>query len=179
MEDSETIIDENPWAAFQLGENSEDIIVESSGDNRQLAIRLVSEARHRLDVFSRDLDPRIFDNPEFIEAIRSLAINDNKARIRFLVIEADKAIKLGHRLLDLSQRLSSSVEVRKVHEDYAANPECYLIVDSRGLLHRKLASRYDGIANFNNPSAAAHFEHHFKEVWEHSSPELDFTQLHI
>ncbi len=179
MEDNETTIDENPWAAFQLGENSEDIIIKSSDDNRQLAIQLVGEARHRLDVFSRDLDPRIFDNPEFIETIRSLTINDSKARIRFLVIEPDKAIKLGHRLLDLSRRLSSSVEIRKVHEDYGANPECYLIVDGRGLLHRKLASRYEGIANFNNPTEASYLEHHFNEVWERSSPELDFKQLHI
>jgi len=167
------------WADYHLGENSEDIIIESSEENHDVAVRLVSQASHRLDVFTRDLDPRIFDNAEFIDAVRALAVKDNKARIRFLVIDPDKAIKSGHRLLDLSRRLTSMLEIRKVHEDYSANSESYLIVDVRGLLHRKLASRYDGVANFNNPSESMNLIHHFNEVWEHSSSELDFKRLHI
>jgi hypothetical protein len=71
------------------------------------------------------------------------------------------------------------LEIRRVHEDYSANPESYLVVDSRGLIHRKLASRYEGIANFNNPSEATNLVHHFNEVWEQSYPELYFKRLYI
>ena len=170
---------ENLWADYQLGENADDIVIVTSEQNRQLAAQLVNQAEHRLDIFSRDLDARVFDNAEFCDAVRSLAVNDNKARIRFLVIDPDRAIKLGHRLLDLARRLSSTIEIRKVHEDYAANQECYLIADERGLLHRKLATRYEGIVNFNAPSDASYYGQHFKEVWEHSSSELDFKRLHI
>jgi len=179
MDDTYTTNNEQLWADYRLGENSDDIVIESSDDNRQLAIQLVNQASHRLDVFTRDLDPRVFDNSEFVDAVRSLAVNDNKARIRFLVIDPDKAIKLGHRLLDLARRLSSTIEIRKVHEDYAANQTCYLLVDERGLMHRKLASRFEAIVNFNNPADAIYFEHHFAEVWDHSSSELDFKSLHI
>jgi len=179
MEDSEDDTKSKSWADCMLGEDSDDIVIESSEDNRLIAERLVSQANHRLVVFSRDLDPRVFDNAEFISAVRSLAVKDRKAKIRFLVIDPDRAIKLGHRLLELSRRLSSTIEIRKVHEDYAANQECYLIVDGRGLLHRKLASRFEAIANFNNPSDSFELERHFNEVWEHSQPERDFTQLHI
>lgn len=171
--------EENRWSEFQLGVESGDIVIESSDENHLAAVRLVEQAQHRLNVFTRDMEPRIFDNSDFIEAIRSLAVKDNKAHIRFLVIEPDRAVKLGHRLLELSRRLSSTMEMRKVHEDYSANPESYLIVDDRGLLHRKLASRYEGIVNFNNPSDVARLEHHFTEVWEHSSPQLDFKRLFI
>ena len=169
----------NQWSNMQLGVDSEDIAVESSDENQELVVRLVNQASHRLDVFTRDLDPRVYDNADFVDAVRSLAIKDNKARIRFLVVEPDKAIKLGHRLLELSRRLTSTFEIRKVHEDYSSNPECYLLVDTRGLLHRKLASRYEGIANFNNPSEAMNLVHHFNEVWEHSTPMLDFKRLYI
>ena len=164
---------------MQLGVDSDDIVVGTSEENHQLAVRLVNQASHRLDVFTRDFDPRVFDNADFVNAVKSLAIKDNKARIRFLVVEPDKAIKLGHRLLELSRRLTSTVEIRKVHEDYSANPECYLLVDTRGLLHRKLASRYEAIANFNNPSEAMNLVRHFNEVWEHSTPMLDFKRLYI
>jgi hypothetical protein len=170
---------ENRWSEFQLGVESGDQLIETSDENHQAVVRLVEQAQHRVSVFTRDLDPRVFDNSDVIEAIRSLAVKDNKAHIRFLVIDPDKAIKLGHRLLELSRRLSSTMELRKVHEDYSANPESYIIVDDRGLLHRKLASRYEGIVNFNNPSDVANLEHHFKEVWEHSTPQLDFRRLYI
>lgn len=171
--------EQNRWAEFHLGENSEDIVIETSEENHQLTVQLVNQANHRLDIFTRDLDPRIYDNTGFIDAVRALAVNDNRAKIRILVIEPNKAIKLGHRLLELSRQLTSTIEIRKVHEDYSANPACYLIVDVRGLIHRKLASRYDAIANFNDPSQAMELIHHFNEVWDHSSPELDFKQLHI
>jgi hypothetical protein len=169
----------NDWSDYQLGVNSDDIVIETSEDNHQLAVRLVNQANHRLDVFTRDLDPRVFDTEEFIDAVRSLAVKDNKSRIRFLVIDPDKAIKLGHRLLELSRRLTSTMEIRRVHEDYNANPESYLIVDGRGLMHRKQATRYEAVVNFNNPSEATNLVHHFNEVWEHSHPELDFKRLYI
>lgn len=167
------------WSEFRLGENAEDIVIETSEDNLTLAVQLVSQATHRLDIFTRDLDARIYDNAEFEAVVRSLVVNSSRAKVRVLVIDPDRAIKTGHRLLELSRKLTTSIEIRKVHEDYSANPECYLIADERGLMHRKLASRYEAIVNFNNPSEVLELIHHFNEVWEHSSPELDFKRLYI
>lgn len=167
------------WQEYELGVNSDDIILDSSEDNRAAALELVTQARRSLDIFSRDLEPRIYDNAEFADAVRALAIDTRDMHVRILVIDPDFVIKNGHRLIELSRRLTSHMEIRKVHEDYCNNPEAFLVVDRRGVLHRKLASRYEAIVNFNHPRQAADLTAQFKEIWERSKQLMDFKRLYI
>jgi len=121
------------WTAYNLGEQKDDIVIDSSEDNQAAAVRLVSQGGRSLDIFSRDLEPRIYDNPEFADAVRALAIKTRDLHVRILVIDPDFIIKHGHRLIELARRLTSHMEIRKLHEDYCNHPDAYLVVDSRGL----------------------------------------------
>ena len=167
------------WSEYTLGETSGDIVIDSSEDNQTAAIRLVAQGSRSLDIFSRDLEARIFDNMEFADAVRALAVKTRDMHVRILVIDPDPIIKRGHRLVELARRLTSHLEIRKVHEDYCNNPESYLVVDNRGLLHRKLASRYEAVVNFNNPMTATELHHQFSEMWERSKQYMDFKRLYI
>ena len=167
------------WSEYTLGEHNTDISIETSEDNQAAALHLVSQAGRNLDLFSRDLEPRIYDNPEFTDAVRALAVKTRDMHVRILVIDPDFIIKHGHRLIELARRLTSHMEIRKVHEDYCNNPEAYLVVDNRGLLHRKLGSRYEAVVNFNNPMRATGLHHQFTEMWERSKQYMDFKRLHI
>lgn len=167
------------WSEYTLGENSGDIVIDTSEDNQAAAIRLVSQGRRNLDIFSRDLEARVYDNMEFADAVRSLAIKTRDLHVRILVIDPDFIIKHGHRLVELARRLTSHMEIRKVHEDYCNNSESYLVVDGRGLLHRKLASRYEAVVNFNSPMTATGLRHQFTEMWERSKQYMDFKRLYI
>ncbi len=163
----------------RLGESADDIQVDSSQQNHELVVELVSQAAKTIDIFTRDMASRIYDNADFIAAIRNLVVRNDKSKVRVLVIDPDKTIKSGHRLVELARRLSSSIEIRHVHVDYRADSQSYLIADGRGVLHRKLASRYEAIINFNTPLFGRELLGHFNEVWEHSQPVLDFKRLHI
>lgn len=167
------------WSDYTLGEHKTDITVDTSEDNQAAALRLVSQGGRSLDIFSRDLEPRIYDNAAFADAVRSLAVKTRDMHVRLLVIDPDFIIRHGHRLIELARRLTSHMEIRKVHEDYCNNPEAYLVVDNRGLLHRKLASRYEAVVNFNNPMTATELHNHFTEMWERSKQYMDFKRLHI
>jgi len=175
----EDIIEKPVWQDLQLGQSHDDIVIDSSEDNRILSTKLANQAMYQLDVFTHNLDARIYDHADFIEAVRSIAVHNERAKIRFLVIEPDFATKHGHRLIELARRLTSSIEIRRVHPDYAAYSECYLLADRRGVIQRKLASRYEAIVNFNNPALASELSGHFKEVWERSQPETNFKRLYI
>lgn len=167
------------WSEYTLGENSGDIVIDSSDDNQASAIQLVSQAGRSLDIFSRDLEPRIYDNAEFADAVRTLAVKTRDLHVRILVIDPDFIIKHGHRLIELARRLTSHMEIRKVHEDYCNNPEAFIVVDKRGLIHRKLASRYEAVVNFNNPLAATELCNQFTEMWDRSKQYMDFKRLYI
>lgn len=167
------------WSSYTLGEHTDDIVIDSSEDNQAAALHLVNQGGRSLDIFSRDLEPRIYDIPEFIDAVRSLAIKTRDMRVRILVIDPDFIIKHGHRLVELARRLTSHMEIRKLHEDYCNNPEAYLVVDNRGVLHRKLATRYEAVVNFNKPITATELYNQFTEMWERSKQYMDFKRLYI
>lgn len=167
------------WTAYKLGDETGDLLLDSFEDNQQAALSLVRQGENTLDIFSRDLETRIYNTQEFSDAVKDLALKNKNVKIRILVIDPDFAIKHGHSLITLSRRLTSYIEVRTAHEDYASIPEAYLIVDHRGILHRKLATRYEGTVNYNLPMRAAELLRTFNEVWEKSKTYIDFKQLNI
>jgi len=167
------------WTAYRIGVDSDDILLESFEDNQQAALSLIRQGENSLDIFSRDLESRVYNALEVSEAVKEMVLKNQHVKVRILVIDPDFAIKHGHSLITLSRRLTSYVEVRTVHEDYAYIPEAFLIVDHRGVLHRKLASRYEGTVNYNLPVRATELLRTFNEVWEKSKTYIDFKQLNI
>ncbi|MGH8281191.1 MAG: hypothetical protein ACRERZ_03255 [Gammaproteobacteria bacterium] len=149
----------------------------SSADNRDAAVRLASEARVSLAMFTRDLDPVIYNTEEFATAVRQLALRSRYSRIRVVAIDPTAAIKDGHRLIELGRRLSSFIEFRRPSADHAKLPESFLVADETGLLYRPVASRYEGFADPDNPVEARVRLRLFDEIWERAEPEPEFRRL--
>ncbi|MGH8415419.1 MAG: hypothetical protein ACRESX_11880, partial [Gammaproteobacteria bacterium] len=145
--------------------------------NRDAAVRLASEARMSLAMFTRDLDPAVYNTEEFATAVRQLALSSRYSRIRIVALDPTAAIKDGHRLIELGRRLSSFIEFRRPSADHAKLPESFLVADETGLLYRPMASRYEGFADPANPSEARVRLRLFDEIWERAEPELEFRRL--
>lgn len=167
------------WAEQLLGEHQDDILISSSEDNTQAAVRMAEQAQASLDIFSRNLDDQVYNNRAFIDAVKRFVLSGPRCRMRILVIDTNFPISHGHQLIELSRRFSSYIQIRKVHEHYASTPEAFMTVDDRGYIHRKLASRYDAIVCFNDPQHAANLTRQFNEVWEHSKADMNYQRLHI
>lgn len=164
---------------MQLGKDPEPILVATSGDNRIAAVALVKQGRRYLHIFSRDLDPAVYDTTTFVSAVRELATYSRYSQIRILVQNSERIAKHGHRLVQLAHRLSSFIQVRKPARDHQALSEAFLVVDKLGLLHRKMSDRYDGVVNFNAPLEAAALVRFFDEVWDRSEPDPELRRLYI
>ena len=164
---------------YKLGSTSEDIALNSMEDNRLAGQTLIGQAERSLEIFTRDMEPRLFDNSDFTSAVRAMVLRSRNTRVRILVNEPDSAIKHDHRLIYTARHLTSYIEIRKTHEDYAMNPAAFLLVDQRGLLYRTLATHYDGIANFNNPRKVGELLQFFNEAWNHSHQYTEFRRLYI
>ncbi|HKK06811.1 MAG: hypothetical protein P8Y53_17005 [Pseudolabrys sp.] len=166
-------------ASYRLGETEGDIILESSEDCREVALALARQAHRSLHIFGQELDPAVYDSSEFNQAVRDVAIAHPSNQIKVLVHDADSVIKRGHRLIELARRVTSHIEIRKLTEDYAHYNEAYLIADGRGLLYRKHAGRYDGIAAFNDPMRARELVRFFEEAWQRSQQFREFRRLQV
>lgn len=161
-----------------LGETFTAVDLASSDDQRRAAVALTHQARHSLDIYTRDLDRKIYDNQAFLEALQALAV-EHHGVIRILVKDSGNAVKYGHRLIPLYQRLTSFIEIRKAAEDYKEYNEAFLIADEKGYIHRRHADRFEGIARFNSAKEAGNLLVYFNEVWRNSAPDSDLQRVYL
>ncbi|HLU61653.1 MAG TPA: hypothetical protein VKZ99_04815 [Gammaproteobacteria bacterium] len=148
-------------------------------DNREAAAAVAGEARRALAIFSHELEPQVYDTLEFLEAAKALALSASRARIRILLVDSTRAVREGHRLVELARRLSSFFEIRKPHPDDAGIPETFIIADEKALLHRPLATRWEGQASLHDPLRAREKLKLFEEIWQRSEPDPEMRQLRI
>ena len=114
----------------------------------------------------------------FLSAVQQLAVSHH-GRIRILVKDSSYAVKYGHRLIPLSQRLTSFIEIRKVAEDYKDYNEAFLIADEVGYVHRRHADRFEGVARFKAAMEARELLTFFNEVWRNSAPDPDMQRTYL
>lgn len=165
--------------AYLLGGTDTEIALASSSDNRHAALALVLQAKRSVQIFSRDLDAPVYDQTPFIQTLTTLATRSRHTRILILVQNTERVVADGHRLVELSRRLSSFIEIRKPHSDFREYNQAFLIADGVGMLRRPIADRYQGTLNFKAPLAAREYSEFFTQVWERSAPDPNLRQLHI
>lgn len=162
-----------------LGETEARIHLETREDNHRAAHALIRQGRRTIDVFSHDLESYIYNQPDILVAFTHLTLGHASARIRFLVRDVQPAVKNGHRLIELSRRISSYIEIRKVHTEYESFTQAFLLIDDYGVLHRVAADRFEGTLCFKDPLEVKRLRGFFEEVWEHSQPDPNIRRLHI
>ena len=170
---------DKPIAEHIVGEDSEEIIINSLEMNCIAADTMISQARRKLTMFTRDLDPRVFDREPIYQAVKDLATYSRFSEVRVLLVDPDRVIKEGHRLITLARRLSSYIQIRKVGSDYQYICSSFIVVDDKAYIYRSLATQYDAVVNFNEPNRARELLRQFTDVWEYSAPDPNLRVLHI
>ena len=163
------------------GENDKDVSLDTADENRSAIISLAQQARFSLNIFSRDLDARVFDNIELERCIFNLARSHKNADIRILVTDTTRAVNQGHCLIRLAQKLTSKVLVHNPAREHSNEISTFLIADEVGLLHRPRTSsnNYDAIVNYDAPLRARELRDYFNEMWERSTPDSQIRRLYI
>lgn len=168
------------FSNLRLGESTEDTIkVESREANAAAAVELVSQAKRKLAIISQELDPKIYDQSDFLEVLKQLALKNRNVEIRIIVFEPEIIVRKGHKLLDLAGKISSFIELRKVAPKYKSFNEAVLIADEVGYLYRESTERYKGSVNFNSPRESKHLLDVFNEMWETAKPDPNLRKVHI
>jgi predicted GNAT family N-acyltransferase len=146
---------------------------------RETSLQLADQARRSLALLSRDLDPPIYDNAEFVAAVRRLALRRKNLPVRVLLLDPGPAIQGGHRLLPLIQRLSSRCEIRAVPDDQPSRLDAFLVADGQGYLRRPLADTWDATADFRAPLEARRLEAEFQTLWDRAEPHPGLRRLYL
>lgn len=163
----------------RLGETQQLLTMSSSADNRDIALSLATQAQKSLCILTRDLERAVYNTPEFADAAIRLATHGRYSMIRILLQDSTDVVHRAHRLVGLSQRLSSSIQIRKPHQEHSSITQAFLVADDIGYMRRVIASRYEGTASFNAPGEAHELMQLFERMWEKSSPDPELQRLHL
>lgn len=138
---------------------------------------MVGKARRQLDIVSRSLEPAVYGTQDFLEAAKALALTP-RGQVRILLLDPEALLaRGGHRLVELAMRVSSHMEIRRPGPDHQEFNEAMLIADRRGVIHRQLSDRYEGVANFHAPQWAARLSDNFETIWQNAEPDPHFRRL--
>lgn len=162
-----------------LGETTGTVGFDGAAENRRLARALCAQARHSVLVQTPDLEPRVYDDGELLDALRRLALAHPHTRIRVLIGDPERAVRHAPRLFELARRLTSSIELRRPNPEAAGLEQAFLVVDGKGLIHRPNAERHAGVASFHDPLQARALTRQFDAAWALGTPDAEFRRLHL
>ncbi|WP_236848857.1 hypothetical protein [Candidatus Thiodictyon syntrophicum] len=146
---------------------------------REACLRLAVDTQRELLLFSRDLDPDLYDQVPFLDAVRHLALARPQFPVRVLVFEPLAPVRAGHRLIGLSRRLPSRIAIRRVAEDFRTRMDAFLISDGTGYCLRRLADRHAALVEWRAPGAARRLRADFDAIWEHSNEDIELRRIDL
>ena len=88
----------------QVREKGRRWVISTREEMRLAAIEVAREANRRVSIFTHDLEPGIYDDPDFLEVIKRLVLSKTYARIRVLIADPSRAIKNGNNFVHLGRQ---------------------------------------------------------------------------
>lgn len=141
---------------------------------------VVSGARSRVWIRSRELDPGVLDAEPVLEALRAFAVGGRGREVRIILHDPAAPQRAHAPLLGLAQRLPSVFLFRAVDDpvDRAYVP-AFVASDAGGYYFRRLGHRFDGDWDPADSGRARQLAEAFKPVWERSRPCTELRALGI
>lgn len=151
----------------------------SFDENRDAAVEIAAQAKRWLSIYTPDLEPGIYDSEAFLDVAKRLVLAKRYAKIRVLISEPHRTVRIGNRFVSVGRRLNSYIEFRNVHPDYLEHREAYLIADDVALLYRVEGRKWEGIADTYEPAVARRYLTLFEEIWNASEIEQELRELRV
>jgi hypothetical protein len=153
-------------------------------EDTQCTIILLIKAIHRnLRFYSPNLDPRLFDDGEVLEAIRAKVIERPRTRFYLILPPAGDWRRACPHLLQLIERLSSALEARTLPpEEPRERPEfgqSFFIADDAKLVFLADPRRFIGSYEPYSSAKSKELLNFFQEIWEKSQPDLELRRLRL
>jgi len=144
-------------------------IVTTAEEVREATIKVASRAERSITILSPDLEPGLYDDAAFLEAIKRLVLAKSYSRVRVLIWEPSRAVRIGNKFVGLAARLSASIEIRNLQDKYRGDiTDAFIIADDASILYRSDGRSSDGIMGSHEPDIVRQHLEAFKQPWEDS-----------
>lgn len=121
---------------LRYGNTDEDVILDTLDDVQANISQIIRHSLRTVKIFTPTLEADIYDNELITDSIMAFARGNRHARIQLVVQNIDEAIHYGHALIRLSQKLTSSMEIRSFADHSITEQHAYLLSDTTFFLYR-------------------------------------------
>lgn len=142
---------------------------------REHGVRLIGQASRQLSIQTPDLEAPLYDNFAVEAAIKRLLLGHPRHQVRILINDSALAMRQGHRLIALAQRLTSNLLIRRPPADQQSEGSC-LIVDDQALL-RRTGSAPTGFVRYGDRAAVKVQQQVFDRLWASSQPDQELRRM--
>lgn len=140
-------------------------VLTSVAEVRQTTAAVIATGQRLISIFTPDLEPPLYDDPQVIEVIKRFVLGHSFAKVRVLLRDHARHTGSGSRFMSMARRLTSYLELRILVPQYHHLTASYCIADDRGIVYRLRADRWDGIAAVNSPPVARQYLQEFDAAW--------------
>lgn len=154
-------------------------ILASQEEQRRAIAALAGNASKRLLIFSQALEPEYYNQPDFINACKQLAIRHHQCHIRIMIQTNENIRNQEHRLLSLMHRLPSRIELKLCHEDDKNHPETFLLADFSGLFLKRIPGRTKATVYYDAPRMNDEYSRFFQKAWDQGEVDSSLRRLSL
>ena len=141
---------------------------------------VISSALQSIAIFSQHLEPLLYNHQDICEAISSLARKNRHTCIRIIVLNTQSSASDGHCLINLAQRLPSSIQIKiPTTQELKHFTESWLIADNHTICQINDPDRYEGSLIKDNRLHVKTRLEFFDHAWESSQPDQNTRRLSI
>lgn len=161
------------------GKTDNDTVLSNLDEIKSACVTVADQALRSINIITPDLEPNIYDNQDFLDKLLNLCRGNRHARIQILVKDSTLAVKRGHGLIRLAQRLTTAIEVRNPLEEYLTQNSGFLLADNSAFVYRKNCDTPKAISNTDCKFRGNALQDLFNQVWEHSQLDDQIRRLFI
>lgn len=152
-------------------------LLNTRAEFRDAACELAQIARLQLNILTYAFEREVYGHPDFVRVVQTLATQNKMARIRILIHSPEWAGRTGHRLVELSRRLTSFIELRELNEQDKQLTSEVLIADERAVLFRESVDDANARFQADAPQSARPWLRRFGGLWAGAEPVQGLRQL--
>lgn len=165
--------------AEKTTKNGERRVLTGQSEIKGAIIEATLNANRALAILTPNLEPEIYDQEDFLDALKRFILARGFARVRVLITEPHRTLKSGNDFVSMARRLNSYIEFRNLKPELGERKDAFFIADEQAIVYRTRIDSWDGMSDPCEPAVARYYLDGFDELWHACATDAEVRQNQI
>lgn len=152
-------------AATRTGRQGQRELLSGKKEIKAAVIEATANANRALAILTPDLEPEIYDQVDFLDALKRFILARSFARVRVLITQPSRTLKSGNEFVAMARRLNSYIEFRHLKPEFGERNDAFFIADEQAIIYRTRIDTWDAMSDPCEPAVARYYLDTFDELW--------------